>query len=154
MNGSHLSDNDIQHFIEGQLTEDNEKIQHLAGCIHCQQQFNIYKSVYLAAAELPVVVDPKLADIVMNRITAPGRKKAFDFSDKLVFASMGCCFIFLLLFLGSSAGSNLIVFVTMLAKSTHGQFIGLLCFAGILLVVFQVMDTRLMNIYYNKKKLV
>jgi hypothetical protein len=154
MNAPHLTDIDIQQFIEGHLTGDNESIQHIAGCAHCQLQVSIYRSIYQAASEVPVKIDPALADIIMNRIIAPEKKKVFSIADNLVFVFMGICFLLLLLFLGSSAGTIINEFVNMFTKGVHAQLIGLLGFAGILLIIFQVMDTRLMNNYYAKKKFI
>jgi len=154
MNAPHLTDNDIQLFIEGQLKEANEKIQHLAGCAHCQLQVGIYRAIYQASSEVTVKIDPILADAVMSRIIAPGKKKVLSFSDNLVFVFMGTCFLLLLLLLGSSAGSIINEFVNMFTKGVHAPLMGLLCFAGVLLIIFQVMDTRLMNNYYAKKKFI
>jgi hypothetical protein len=154
MNAPHLTDNDIQQFIEGQLKEDNESIQHLAGCAHCQLQVSIYRAIYRASSEVPVKIDPVLADAVMSSIIAPEKKKVFSIASNLVYVFMGICFLLLLLFLGSSAGSIINEFVNMFTKGVHAPLMGLLCFAGVLLIIFQVMDTRLINNYYAKKKFI
>jgi uncharacterized membrane protein YbjE (DUF340 family) len=154
MNASHLTDHDIQLFIEGQLSEDNENVQHLTGCAQCQLQVSIYRAIYQASSEVPVTIDPTLEDSVMKMIVAPGKKKVFSITDPLVFVFMGICFLLLIILLGSSAGSIIREFVNMFAKGSHAPLMGLLFFAGILLIIFQVMDTRLMNNYYAKKKFI
>jgi hypothetical protein len=154
MNGPHLTDNEIQLFIEGHLTEDNKRIHHLAGCAHCQFQVSIYKVIYQASSDVPVNIDPVLADSVMKRIMAQEKKKGFSIADNLVFVFIGICLILLLLLLGSGAGSFMSEFVNMFAKGVHAPLMGLLCFAGVLLIIFQVIDTRLMNNYYAKKKFI
>lgn len=154
MNASHLTDEDIQQFIEGQLSEDNENVRHLSGCAHCRLQVGIYQAIYRASSEVPVKIDPMLADTVMSRIIAPEKKKVFSIADNLVFVFMGVCLLLLLFLLGYSGGSILREFVNMFVKGIHAPLMGLLGFAGILLIIFQFMDARLMNHYYAKKKFI
>ena len=154
MSAEHLTDQDIQLFLDGLIPELDEKINHLAGCTQCQMQVKIYKTIYQVSSEAFTEIDPTLADRVMSRIIEQAPVKTVITADRIVFAGMICCFLITLFLFGNNAGSILWDFVNLVSKGNYAKIFVTLFFAGILLVIIQLLDSRLIKNYYANKELI
>jgi len=150
----HLTDQEIQQYLDGLMTESDEKINHIATCSHCQMQLSLFKTIYQASSEMPVVIDPMLADSVMSEIIIPTEKKVRRTVDYLVYAGMAACFIIIILSLGFSGVIPLQDFWSLFSRGYNSQLMTLLAFAGILLVGFQWLDVKLLKKNYTRENLI
>ena len=151
---SHLTDTEIQQYLDGLVTEYDERARHLATCTHCQLQLSIFRTIYQASAEMPVVIDPMLADSVMSAIIVPSKKSAYARTEIPVFAGMIAIFVVIFLLL---VFSDVIItrdFWSLFLSPGNGQLLTLVVFSGILLVGFQWLDGKMLKKIYSRKNLI
>jgi hypothetical protein len=154
MTTSHLTDQEIQQYLDGLMPESGEKINHLASCTHCQVQLSLYRTVYQASSELPVMIDPMLADSVMSEIIMPIKKRTHLRAESFVFAGMIACFISIILLLAFSDVIIMRNFWSLFSSRYNGQLMALVALAGVLLVGFQWLDVKMLKKYYTRKNLI
>ena len=92
----HLTDRDIQLFLDGALPPETQKtfLLHLRNCSHCRQEWRLYRQLYRAMAALPYpAISPDFAGQTMRRISPeiPSRRKVVR---KRFSAAFGMLFIF------------------------------------------------------------
>lgn len=69
MSKDHLTDHQLQDYLDGNLAETDPLAVHLNDCPHCQQALVVYRSLYSAIEQTPVPeLSPDFAEAVMNRL--------------------------------------------------------------------------------------
>jgi hypothetical protein len=151
---SHLTDAEIQQHLDGLMTESDEKARHLATCAHCQLQLSVFRTIYQVSSEMPVVIDPMLADSVMGEIIVPINKNVYPRTESLVFAGMISCFVVIVFLFRFSDVIITKDFWSLFTLRYNGELFALVAFAGVLLVGFQWLDGKMLKKIYTRKNLI
>jgi anti-sigma factor RsiW len=83
----HLSDDEIQSYLDGTSSEYNEPVaQHLAECEQCRQELQVYRALYGSLSDAPVEsLAPGFSDRLLARLpNAPVRANGWQLSERLV----------------------------------------------------------------------
>lgn len=89
MKQGHLSEFQIQQYLDGQQPDASETEAHLAGCSTCREALNAYNTVYDALSEAPEIqMTANLRNRVLAQIVPPRRFRfsiSFETAFSLVF---------------------------------------------------------------------
>jgi predicted anti-sigma-YlaC factor YlaD len=168
MSLKHLTDEEIQEYLDGNLSPENELLfeTHLKICPHCQESLKQYQSLYVDLANDEGFDLPKsFAESVLSRLPAePEAKSHFKYASIfwtiLGIITIGITFYYVdLKPLGRvisnifvpqyEFGSELIVSIKNSLVSLNGN-LSLLAFAGLTLLIIAALDRALVQPRYRR----
>jgi len=73
----HLTDEQIQRYLDGDMSRDSDVAYHLQHCLACQQQLELYRKVYESLQQdVGFELAPGFAESVMTRLAAASEKSS------------------------------------------------------------------------------
>ncbi len=73
----HLTDEQIQHYLDGNMHRDDDATYHLQHCPACQRQLELYRKVYESLQQdVGFELKPGFAESVMTRLAATSEKSS------------------------------------------------------------------------------
>ncbi len=163
----HLTDLELQLYLDGSLLPDNKKIvSHLAGCDICKLELERYKTVYAELKnEDEAILSASFADKVIAAL--PEKKQSFAFlnSESFMYATAAVMMIITVLYYGESFAHLKNVFVSLGEKILGYNYLNFTslsqypelsnslveyAIASVVLILFYAKAEKIINFFKNK----
>lgn len=158
----HLTDEQIQRYLDGDMSRDSDTTYHLQHCPACQRQLELYRKVYESLQQdVGFELAPGFAESIMNRLAATSEKSSrFSLAGLILLAFgtvalAGLALYFLevkaltemlasLSTVGINFGSSIVESLKA-ATASLGVSMDIMLFTGLILLTFAAIDRILVR---------
>ncbi|WP_315821600.1 hypothetical protein [Paraflavitalea speifideaquila] len=139
MSSHHLTDSEIQQYLDGVLAKDSPLNEHLQDCPACRLQVSFYKEIFTVIEQnLPVSTDTLLPDIIMANIMTSAKNKAGR-SQVIILYGIALAVPASILFLfGRGLAQAFSGIIELFGQHQYIQFFSVFLFSGTLLLFFSI----------------